>query len=67
VADALKLGLHVGRTRHIAVGELAEVEFHAGLQAPVQRQLVDGDGALAVIHGGGEMIRRVEMGGAMGG
>ena len=39
----------------------AEVELHAGLEAPVERHLVDGDGALALVHRRMEMIGRVEM------
>ena len=48
-----------------AVGEMAEVEFYAGLEAPFERHLVDGDRALAVIHRGSEMPGCVEMRRAM--
>ena len=47
--------------RDIAVGEVAEVELDAGLQAPFERHLVDGDRALAAVHGRGEVPGRVEM------
>ena len=40
VTDALELGLHVARRRDIAIGQVAEVELHAGLEAPFQRHLV---------------------------
>ena len=66
MADALELGFDVLRGRHIAVLEMPEVELHAGIEAPFQRHLVDGDRALAAIHGGGEMIGRVEMRGVVG-
>src|SRR6185503_9164979 len=46
---------------------MAEVEFHAWLQAPIERDLVDGDGAFAAVHGGGEMPERIEMRRAMRG
>jgi hypothetical protein len=67
VADALKLLLDVSRGGDIAVGEMAEVELHPRTQAPLNRHLVDGDGALAAIHGRSEMPGRVEMGAAMSG
>src|ERR1700722_454703 len=46
---------------------MTEVEFHAGLQAPFQRHLVDGPRTLAAIHGGMKVPGRVEMGTVMGG
>jgi hypothetical protein len=46
VADALELGLHLGGGHHVTVGQMAEVELHARLEAPFQRHLVDGDGRL---------------------
>ena len=39
----------------------AEVELDAGLEAPFQRHLVDGDGPLALVHRRMEVIGRVEM------
>jgi hypothetical protein len=42
MADALELGFDVGGGRHIAVGELPEIELHRRLQAPFERHLVDG-------------------------
>jgi hypothetical protein len=48
VADARQLGLDIGGGDHVAVGEVAEVQLHPGLEAPVQRHLVDGDRALFV-------------------
>jgi hypothetical protein len=44
-----------------------EIELYAGLQAPFEGNLVDGDRALAAVHGGGEMPGRIEVGGAVGG
>src|SRR6266700_5365108 len=40
---------------------MAKVQLHAGLQAPIQRYFVDGDGALALVHRRRKMIRRVQM------
>ena len=51
MADPLELGLNVGGGRDIAVLEVAEVELHPGLQAPVERDLVDGGGAFPFVHG----------------
>src|SRR5579883_2650300 len=64
--DALELVLNVFRGCDIAVGEMAEVELDGRLQAPFERHLVDGPGALAAIHGGMEVPGRVEMGAVMG-
>ncbi len=47
--DAFELGFDVARGRHIAVGQVAEVELERGLHAPFERHLVDGDGALAAL------------------
>ena len=67
VADALQLRLHVGGGGDVAVREVAEVELHARLEAPLQRHLVDGDGALAAVHGGGEVPGRIEVRAVVGG
>jgi hypothetical protein len=67
MADALQLGLDLGRGDDVAVGLVAEVELDAGLEAPFERHLVDGDGALALVHGRMEVIGRVEMRAVVGG
>src|SRR5262249_57381963 len=41
-------------------------ELDGGLKTPFERYLVDGDRALAAIHGGGEMPRCVEVRGVVG-
>src|SRR5213078_4452805 len=51
---------------NVAVGEMPEVELDRRVEAPFQRHLVDRRRALATVHGRSEMIRRVEMGAAMG-
>ena len=61
MADALQLVLDLLGGDDVAVRQVAEVELHAGLEAPVERHLVDGDGALALVHRRMEMIGRVEM------
>jgi hypothetical protein len=66
VADALQFVLHLPRRDDMAVGLGAEVELHAGLEAPFERHLVDGDGALALVHRRMEVIGRVEMRAVMG-
>jgi hypothetical protein len=45
---------------------MAEVELDPRLEAPFERHLVDGDRALAAIHGRGEMPGCVEVGGIVG-
>jgi len=65
--DALQFIGNVGGGRHIAVWQVAEVELDAGLEAPLQRHLVDGPGPLAAIHGRMEMIGRIQMGAVVGG
>ena len=67
VADALELLLDVGGRHHVAVGEVPEVELHRGLQAPFQRHLVDGDGALAAVHRRRVVVGRVEVSAVVGG
>ena len=67
MADALQFRFDIGGGGHVTVGEMTEVQFHARLEAPVERHFVDGDRALAVIHGGREVPRRIEMCGAMRG
>src|SRR4029078_5203931 len=47
--NALELGLDVFCSRHVAIREMPEVELYAGLEAPVERDLVDGDRALAIV------------------
>ena len=61
VANACEFRFHVGARYHVTVREVAEVQLHTGLEAPFQRYLVYGDGAFAVIHGGSEVVRRIEM------
>src|SRR5262249_674098 len=61
MADAFQLGLDLGDGDDMPIGPVAEVELDAGLEAPFQRHLVDGDGALALVHGRMEVIGRVEM------
>jgi hypothetical protein len=65
VADALELGLDILCGRDIAIGKIPEVELDRRIKAPFQRDFVDGGGALAAVHGRGEVVRRVEMGAAM--
>src|SRR5215472_2208209 len=64
--DALELGFDVARARHVTIREMTEVELDAGLEAPFERDFVDGDRALAAVHRGSEMPRRVEVGGVVG-
>ena len=64
--EAPEFGFDVACAGHVTIGEMTEVELDAGLKAPFERDLVDGDRALAAIHRGGEMPRRVEMRGVVG-
>jgi hypothetical protein len=49
----------------MAIGKVAEVQLHARLEAPLQRDLVDRDGPLLLpelaVHGGVEVVRRIEV------
>ena len=72
MANALEFCLDVGRGDHIAVGKVAEVQLHAGLEAPVQRHGVDGHRlALAAgqrrVHGAVEVVGRIQVGAVVGG
>ena len=62
MADALELRVDIGGGRDIAVGKMTEVEFHAGLKAPFERDFVDRPGAFAFVHRRMVMPGRVEMG-----
>src|SRR5262249_48665379 len=62
MADALELRFDVAGGGHIAVRESSGIELDARLEAPFERHLVDGDRALAAVHGGVKMVGRVEMG-----
>jgi hypothetical protein len=66
VADALQLGLDISGADHVAVREMPEIELHARLVEPFERQLVDGRGALAAIHGRGVVPGRVDVGAVVG-
>jgi hypothetical protein len=48
VPDSVEFGINVVSGHHIAVVQTGEVELHAWLEAPLQRHLVNGDGALAL-------------------
>src|SRR5262245_41843610 len=61
VADALEFGFDIFPSRNVAIGKMPEVELHAGLEAPVERNFVDGDCALAVVHGRRKVPGRIEM------
>jgi hypothetical protein len=62
-----ELGFDVARRCHVAVGQVAEVELHGRLVAPLKRHLIDPPRGLAarlqsMVHGGEVVIRRIEMG-----
>ena len=48
MADARELLLDIRGGHDIAVGQVAEIELHAGLETPIERHLVDCDRALAL-------------------
>lgn len=66
IADAAQFRLDLGGGDHVTVREPAKVELDAGPETPVQRDFVDGEGALAAVHGRGEVIGGVEMGAVVG-
>jgi len=61
IADALELFVDVGGGCDIAVGKMAEVEFHPRLEAPLERHFVDRPGALPFVHRRMVVPGRVEM------
>ncbi len=67
MADALELRLDLGGLDHVAVRQMAEVELHARLQAPFQRNLVDGKRPFPAVHGRVVVPRRVNVGAVVGG
>jgi len=67
MADTPEFGVHVAGGDDVSVGKVAEVQFYAGLEASLQRHLIDRDRTFAVVHGGREMIRRIEVGAVMSG
>jgi hypothetical protein len=71
VADAFQFGFDVTGRRDITVCHMAEIQFHAGLEAPFQRHLIDAPGRFPagfqrVVHAGEKVIRRVQMRAVMG-
>ena len=67
VTDPGKLRLDLGGGDHVPVGQVPEVELHPRPHAPLQRHLVDGDGALAPVHRRVVMPGRIHVGADMGG
>ena len=72
MADAFQFRLYIAGCGDIAVGQMPEIQLHAGLEAPFQRHFIDPPGWLparfqGVVHGGEEVVRRVQMGTVMGG
>ena len=66
MTDAVELRLHVVGRHQIAVVEVTKIELHAGLIAPFQRNLVDGDGAFPFVHRRMVMPGRIHVGAVMG-
>ena len=50
VADPVEFGLDLLGGDNVAIRHRPEVQLDAAPDAPVQRYLTDGDGALAAIH-----------------
>src|SRR5262249_12913481 len=67
VSDALELRVDISRGCHVAVGKMSEVKFDSWLQTPREWNLIDGDRPFASVHGGGEMVGRIEMRGVVRG
>ena len=59
--NTLQFRLHIRRRGDIAVLKVPEIKLHAGVHAPLERHLVDGDRPLANIHRGVVMLGRVQM------
>ncbi|MNH34543.1 hypothetical protein D3C79_951450 [compost metagenome] len=67
MADTRQLSLYLSRRHHVAIGQVAKVQFHAGLQAPVQWQLIYAVGGLASVGGRGVVPGRIHVCAAVGG
>ncbi|MNH18480.1 hypothetical protein D3C79_781830 [compost metagenome] len=67
MADASQFGLHLRRRHHVAVRQVAKIQLHTRLQAPLQRQLIDAERPLAAIGGGRIMPGRIHVRTAVGG
>ena len=65
VVNALQLSLNVPGRHHVAVRKMTKVQFHASLEAPFKRYLIDSDGTLAAVHRCVVMIGSVEVRSAM--
>src|SRR5215471_10985449 len=50
VVNALQLSLNVPGRHHVAVRKMTKVQFHASLEAPFKRYLIDSDCTLAAVH-----------------
>jgi len=61
MADALELGIDIFCSCNIAIGKMPEIELHARLEAPIERDLVDSDCSLAVVHGRSKVPGCIEM------
>src|SRR3981189_375191 len=59
MTNSAKLLLHFNRGDDMPIGKMPEIELHPGLKAPLKRYFIDGDRALALVHGRGEVIRCV--------
>src|SRR5262245_66642484 len=66
MTDPLQFGLHVRRGCNVAVGKATEIELDPGLEAPLQRHLVDAQRPPTAVHGGGEVVGRVKVRAVMG-
>ncbi|MCY1453513.1 hypothetical protein D9M71_705090 [compost metagenome] len=51
----------------MAIGQVAKVQLHACLQAPLQRQFIDTERRLAAVGGGRVVPGRIHVGATMGG
>ena len=61
MSNSSELSLNIFAGCHVAVVKTSEVQFHARLEAPIERHLINSDGPLAFVHGRGKMIGRVEV------
>ena len=46
MVDTFEFALNVLRGDYISVGKMSEVELHTGLEAPLEGDFINGDGAL---------------------
>src|SRR5580704_70769 len=62
MSGSFKTLRHFRRRDHMPIGKVTKIELDSRTIKPIERDLVDGPGALAFVHSGSKMPGRVHMG-----